>query len=31
MEGLAGGIALIILFIIMPILEFLIYRIFKNK
>jgi hypothetical protein len=31
MGGLGGGIALIILFIIMPILEFLIDRIFKNK
>jgi hypothetical protein len=31
MGGLGGGIALIILFFIMPILEFLIDRIFKNK
>jgi len=31
MGGLGGGIALIILFIIMPMLEFLIDRIFKNK
>lgn len=31
MGGLGGGIALIILFIIMPILEFLIDRIWKNK
>jgi hypothetical protein len=31
MGGLGGGIALIILFIIMPILEFLIDKIWKNK
>jgi hypothetical protein len=31
MEGLGGGIALIILFLIIPMLEFLIDKIFKNK
>lgn len=31
MGGLGGGIALIMLFIIMPMLEFLIDKIFKNK
>jgi hypothetical protein len=31
MEGLAGGIALMILFFIVTILEVLIDRIFKNK
>jgi hypothetical protein len=31
MEGLAGGIAVVILFLIVPILELLIDRIFKKK